>query len=240
MIRMINDDNVLGNEGKVVRMPIRVMGELFGDIKRELTTYLDGRVYDGEIGQAVNEIVYRQLARPRGNGEKHFYKPLYIGQYFVDPSNPNITRPVGNAAINHSQPEGTGQCTELPITEGVIGQAIRTGERVYVPDTSAPGLDHKSCDERSEKSPVSELVIITWSRPYTRENPNWTEDLDGMQVPIGATDIDLLGKDVMSVQLMAKLDRTYRKIEDKLFRDVTWFGQANFRPVEEMAIRDAR
>jgi len=235
MIRSAKDYS--SNSGKV---PSVVVEDMFKDIRDQLKIHAPGRVYGPELAQGVNEIMFRQFSKSRGNGRAYSLSPIFIGQYFVDPRDPTITRPMGGAAIDHDDDSGTGACTRLPITSGVIGSAIRSGRRVYVPDTSAPGLDHVSCDPRSESTPVSELVFVAWSLPYTSENPNWTKELDGLQVPVGAFDLDFSGKDVLDDSIMGKIVRIYNKYSAALFREKTWNGQADFRPPEEMARKSRR
>jgi len=222
---------------EIERIPSKLRDEMFKDITSELRIHMPGRVYGSELAQGLNEILFRQFIKPRGNGLKHHLNPIFVGQYFVDPRNPEITRPLGGASIDHGQYEGTGACTELPIIRGIIGRAIRTGETVYVPDTTAPDLDHISCDSRSVQTPVSELVIVSWSQPYTRENPNWTQGLDGKRVPVGVFDLDFQGRDVLDERFRKKLERICRLYGSSMFKEMCWNLQPDFRPPNEMAVK---
>ncbi|MBM3229003.1 hypothetical protein FJZ26_01100 [Candidatus Parvarchaeota archaeon] len=171
----------------------------FEQITERLDAYMSGRVYPSEIATTFNFIlfdefsnkVHTQHAGRLENGKKaraRMLKPVFVGQYFVDPKNPTQTR-----VFCH---QGSEACSPIPIARGVIGRAIRTGTDQYVPDVTAD-KEHVGCDPNMKGC---ELVLVSWSSDN--------------KVPLGVLDIDLNVKDAFSKQDIASL----RKIWDKYGR----------------------
>lgn len=183
------------------------MKALFESLEKRLSAYMEGRVYPPEIATTFNCILYDGFS-------KGSLRPVFIGEYFVDPANPGQTR-----VFCH---QGTEACSPLPIKTGVIGRAIRTGTDQYVPDVTKDS-DHIGCDPEMKGS---ELVLISWSQPYG------TGKFRGRSVPLGVLDLDFNVKDALSGEDAKAL----RKIWD-VYGKLIFPGEPEFEPKGGLFVR---
>jgi putative methionine-R-sulfoxide reductase with GAF domain len=204
-------------------MPNRLKEEMLDSIERRVSSYLDGRIYGEEVASTLNFILYDEFNKERINGNPLAWslKPVFVGEYRVDPAKPSQTR-----LFCH---QGTEACSPIPIIRGVIGRAIREGKDQYVADVTADP-EHVSCDPNMEGS---ELVIVKLSDPYSITNP-YGIGYVGKRVPKGVIDIDWNVKDALSNKhLRERLIKTLRPCLDRIFP-----GEANYAPSERMAVLD--
>lgn len=182
----------------VHRMASRAL--LFDSLSQRLDSYMQGRVYPSEIATTFNFILYEEFS-------KAGLKPVFVGEYFVDPASPDQTR-----VFCH---QGTEACSPIPIRRGVIGRAVTTGSDQYVPDVTKD-KSHVGCDPNMQGS---ELVLISWSEPYCKgaQKDN--------SVPLGVLDIDLNVKEAFSEQEIAQLRSIWGKYGKLIFP-----GKASFEP----------
>lgn len=162
----------------------------FRYLEKRLSAYMEGRAYPTEIATTFNFILYDGFS-------KAGLKPVFVGQYFVDPANPEQTR-----VFCH---QGTEACSPIPIRTGVIGRAVRSGRDQYVPDVTKDP-DHIGCDPDMKGS---ELVLVSWSEPYVNG------EFSGRRVPLGALDLDFNVKDALSgedVKAIRKIWDAYGKL----------------------------
>lgn len=167
-------------------------------IPYRLSSYMETRVYPMEIATTFNFILFDEFS-------KAGLKPVFVGEYFLDPKNLEQTR-----VFCH---QGTEACSPIPIRRGVIGRAVSMGKDQYVPDVTKD-KSHVGCDPSMRGS---ELVLISWSEPYR------SGEHQGCLVPLGVLDIDLNVKDAFSPTDTAFL----RKIWDE-YGKMIFPGTASF------------
>ena len=153
----------------------------FAHISKRLEAYMQTRVYPSEIATTFNYILYDEFSKKPHHGKR--LKPVFVGQYMVDPKNPLQTR-----VFCH---QGTEACSPIPIARGVIGRAVRARKDVYVPDVTKD-KGHVGCDPDMQGS---ELVLVC-----LHEKTN---------VPLGALDIDLNVKNAFSKKDIAALKKIW-------------------------------
>lgn len=176
-------------------------------VEKRLDGYMEGRKYSSEIATTFNFVL-------RDEFERAGLKPVFVGQYFVDPENPEQTR-----VYCH---QGTEACSPIPIKRGVIGRAVRSGRDQYVPDVTAD-TNHVSCDPDMEGS---ELVLVSLSDPYKEGQ------YKGYSIPLGVLDLDFNVKEALSEKEMQGL----RKIWDK-YGKLIFPGEPAFEPKGELFIK---
>ncbi|MEM2137810.1 MAG: hypothetical protein QW568_01865 [Candidatus Anstonellaceae archaeon] len=167
-------------------------------IATRLSAYMETRIYSMEIATTFNFLLFDEFS-------KAALKPIFVGEYFVDPASPEQTR-----VFCH---QGTEACSPISIRRGVIGRAVSTGQDQYVPDVTKDKA-HVGCDPNMEGS---ELVLISWSEPYPSGQHK------GCRVPLGVLDIDLNVKDAFSEKDIAELKKIWEKYGKKIFPGVAQF-----------------
>ncbi len=202
-------------------MPPKLKAGLLTAIEDRLSHYLAGRTHPPEVATTFNYVLYDEFGRERlnGSGQAHSLKPIFVGEYFVDPVNPTQTR-----VFSH---HGTEACSPIPISRGVIGRAVRTGRDQYVPDVTKDP-EHVGCDPNMEGS---ELVLIAWSDPFTVGNPFGAEYI-GRRVPLGALDLDFNLKHALNRQERRRLKTIWHKYSKRIFP-----GEAQFTPRGELSVK---
>lgn len=205
----------------VIRMPPELKSQILAGIENRLAGYLEGRTHPTEVATTFNYILYDEFAKPRPNGsnQEHSLKPVFVGEYFVDPVNPTQTR-----VFSH---QGTEACSPIPISRGVIGRAVRTGADQYVPDVTQDP-EHVGCDPNMEGS---ELVLLAWSQPFTEGNPHGAGYI-GRQVPLGVLDLDFNIKNALNRQERRRLKKVWEKYAKRIFP-----GEAQFTPQGELFVK---
>ena len=176
----------------------------FGSIKKHLDNYTASCIYIPEIATKFNSKLKQEF-------EKYDLKPVFVGEYFVDPQNPSQTR-----IFCH---QGTDACSPIPITRGIIGRAIRTGQDQYIPDITKDS-EHVQCDPNMEGS---ELVLITWSDPYK------IIEFAGHSIPLGVLDLDLNVKNALLYEDISTLREIWDVYGKKIFP-----GPPTFVPTAEL------
>jgi putative methionine-R-sulfoxide reductase with GAF domain len=151
-----------------------------------------------EIATTFNFILFDEFS-------KAGMKPVFVGEYFVDPAAPGQTR-----VFCH---QGSEACSPIPIRRGVIGRAVTTGKDQYAPDVTKD-KSHVGCDPNMQGS---ELVLISWSEPY----PSGKHE--GCRVPLGVLDIDLNIKEALSPPDIAALTKIWEKYGKLIFPGVPKF-----------------
>lgn len=179
----------------------------FESLEKRLDAYMRGRSYPSEIATTFNFVL-------RDEFEKMGLKPVFVGEYFVDPAEPEQTR-----VYCH---QGTEACSPIPIKRGVMGRAVRTGEDQYVPDVTKD-TNHVSCDPDMEGS---ELVLISWSDPYKEGQ------YKGCSIPLGVLDIDFNVKEALSEKEIEGLRGTWDKYGKAIFP-----GEPAFAPKGELYVK---
>ncbi len=169
-------------------------------VSQRIDAYMQGRIYPSEIATTLNFILYDEFSKAE-------LKPIFVGEYFVDPASPEQTR-----VFCH---QGTEACSPIPIRRGVIGSALTTGSDRYVPDVTKDKT-HVGCDPSMQGS---ELVLISWSEPCGKGAHK------GSSIPLGVLDIDLNVKDAFSVPEIAQLRIIWGKYGKMIFP-----GKAQFEP----------
>lgn len=177
------------------------------NMKHRLSAYMENRVYPTEIATTFNYILWDEFTKMGLN-------PVFVGQYQVDPAKPDQTR-----VYSH---HGSEACSPLPISGGVIGRAIRTGEDQYVPDVTKD-KEHIGCDPDMHGS---ERVLISWSEPF-RAGAN-----AGKQTALGVLDLDFHTKDTLTLELQKEL----REVWD-IYGKLIFPGEAAFKPAIIAAYR---
>ncbi len=172
----------------------------FEMLERRLKSYMEGRAYREEIATTFNYILYDEFS-------KAGMKPVFIGQYFVDPAKPDQTR-----VYSH---QGTEACSPIPTHRGVIGRAVRTGSDQYVPDVTNDS-NHVTCDPDMEGS---ELVLVSWSEPYSKG------EMTGRITALGVLDMDFNVKEGLSKSDIRRLRRIWDVYGKMIFP-----GEPNFSP----------
>ncbi|MFH1425744.1 MAG: hypothetical protein ABIG28_03410 [archaeon] len=181
--------------------------EMFEKVRERLVAYMKSREYEMEIATTFNFVLHSEF-------EKAGLKPVFVGQYFVDYKNPTQTR-----VFCH---QGTEACSPLPISGGVVGRAIRTGENQYVADVTQDE-SHVNCDPNMQGT---EFVIITWGEPYS------LGEFAGKRVPIGVLDLDFNVKSALSKEDCVELEKIWVEYGKKIFP-----GEAKFQPGENISVR---
>lgn len=209
---------------------------LFDRMDGRLEAYMKGRVYPPEIATTFNYILYDEFS-------KAGLKPVFVGQYVVDPDNPEQTRVVCH--------QGTEACSPIPIKRGVIGRAVRTGKDQHVPDVTNSALYvsydfihgnmagdlvdesnaagdslHVSCDAGMQGS---EVVLTAWSDPYA------DGEYKGCRVPLGVLDIDLNVKEALSEKGITRMRQTWDRWGKYIFS-----GGPGFTPKGELYVEGVR
>jgi putative methionine-R-sulfoxide reductase with GAF domain len=200
------------------RMPSTLRVDMFDSIEGRLRSYMRGRVQPPEIAATFNFILYDELGKDREtNGAAGTFnlRPEFVGQYRIDKSNPTQTR-----LFSH---QGTEACSPIPIKRGIIGRAITTGKNQYIPDVRKD-LSHIACAEVMEESGGTEIVLLSWSDPYT------SGDYKGERIPLGVLDIDLKVLDAFSREDVEKLHRIWRPYGKLIFP-----GEPEFEMTTELA-----
>jgi len=162
---------------------MKIPKELYGKIRERLSAYMVGRVYPSEIATTFNFVLYDEFLKAE-------LKPIFVGEYFIDPKNPDQTR-----VFSH---HGTEACSPLPISRGVIGRAIRTKENQHVPDVTKDD-GHVGCDPNMEGC---ELVLIAW---------------DDKKEPIGVLDLDFNIKNVLEESDVLELGKIWDEYYPLIF-----------------------
>ena len=190
-------------------MPSELKREMFNSIELRLNSYMQGRIYPYEIATTLNFILKSEFEKFRIDREENYYslKPVFVGEYFVDPKSPYQTR-----VYCH---QGTEACSPIPIKRGVIGRAIKTGNDQYVPDVTLDS-NHVGCDPNMEGS---ELVLLSWSDPYT--NGPYKNKV----IPLGALDLDFNIKNAVNPEDIHKLRNIWDLWGKKIFP-----GEPKFLP----------
>ncbi len=196
-----------------LEMPSKIKKEMFDSIESRLDAYMDGRVYPFEIATTLNFILHDEFDKYRIDIEENYYtlKPVFVGEYFVDPKNPYQTR-----VFCH---QGTEACSPIPIKRGVIGRGIRTGRDQYVPDVTKD-IEHVGCDPNMQGS---ELVLLTWSDPY-HSGP-----YQGYKIPLAALDLDFNIKNALKYEDVQRLRKIWDRWGKKIFP-----GEPLFLPKKEI------
>ncbi len=176
-------------------------------IESRLDAYMKGRVYPNEIATTFNFVLRDEL-------EKAGLKPVFVGQYFVDPAECEQTR-----VYCH---QGTEACSPIPIKRGVIGRAVRTGEDQYVSDVTKDS-NHVSCDPDMEGS---ELVLVSLSDPYKEGQ------CKEYSIPLGVLDLDFNVKEALSEKEIRGLRRIWDEYGKLIFP-----GEPGFAPKGELFIK---
>jgi len=83
-----------------------------------------------EIATTFNFILFDEFTKAN-------LMPVFVGEYFVGPAQPDQTR-----VFCH---QGTEACSPIPIRRGVIGRAVTAGKDQYVPDVTKD-KSHVGCD----------------------------------------------------------------------------------------------
>jgi len=185
------------------------MGRMLASIGNRLASYMESRIYPSEIATTFNFILYDEFSKSR-------LKPIFVGEYAVDPANPEQTR-----VFCH---QGTEACSPIPISRGVIGRALSTGKDQYVPDVSKD-KSHIGCDPRMQGS---ELVLIAWSDPFA------SGKFRGFSAPLGALDIDLNVKNALSPNDIRALAAIWAKYSKLIFP-----GEPPFSPDSGIFVKKA-
>jgi len=195
-------------------IPPQIRKQMFRNIKKDLEERLAQCVYPSEIAATFNSIFFNHFMDPaqkRTKDPQFSLNPVFFGQYFIDPTNPIYTRPFSY--------QGTIGCTELSLTEGVIAHAIRNGKRKFAPDVTKE-KDHVQCDETMTGS---ELVIPTWSDPYSY-GPN-----RGYIIPFAVLDIDVNIKNAFTEKEIDLIEKLWRPVGKRIFP-----GSPSFQPNESI------
>ena len=178
--------------------PVNSTAASFRSISARLSAYMQGRAYPSEIATTFNFILFDEFS-------KAGLKPIFVGEYFVDPAAPEQTR-----VFCH---QGTEACSPIPIRRGVIGRAVSTGSDQYVPDVTKD-KSHVGCDPDMQGS---ELVLIRWSEPYS------TGKFSGCRAPLAVLDIDLNTKEAFTQVEIASLRKIWDEYGKKIFPGVAQF-----------------
>ena len=166
-----------------------------------------GQIYRTEIATIFNSTLKDEF-------EKANLKPVFVGQYFIDPKDNEKVR-----VLCH---QGTDACSPIPTERGgVIWRAIRTGVDQYVKDVTKD-REHVGCDPNMQGS---ELVLLSWSDPYKNI------ELGGHSVPLGVLDIDLNIKDALSMEEIERLRKLWDVYGKKVFP-----GEPEFLPGKFISI----
>lgn len=210
----------MGRANAVRKMPASLKQEMLDAIAERIPPYLQGRVFPTEIATTFNYVLWDEFElERRADGGIFSLRPVFVGEYFVDPANPSQTR-----VFSH---HGSEACSPIPITRGVIGRAIRTGKDQYVPDVTKD-TNHVGCDPNMQGS---ELVLLAWSRPYSSTNP-YGQGYVGKRVPLGVLDLDFNIKKALNRRERSQLKKIWEAVSPNIFP-----GEAQYRPSSEMAIR---
>jgi len=187
--------------GKSRRMPGDIRNEMFEQIERGLESVMKGREFPPEIARTFNRELYSAFEQDREvpGGGNYNLKPVFVGQYFVDPTDPRLIRVLSGA--------GTDACSPIPIKRGIIGRAMRTGRDQYIPNV-LDDPDHVSCDDEMAGT---EVVLLSWSDPFQ------TGPYKGKRMPLGVLDIDLNVEDALSPDDIARLKRIWRPYRSQIF-----------------------
>ncbi|MCH8823260.1 MAG: hypothetical protein IH984_07090 [Planctomycetes bacterium] len=198
----------------VLTTPEAVGAQVLDGIEKRLGPYLEGRKFSTEIATTFNFVLFDEFKKLRecDSGTLNL-KPVFVGEYFVDPENPEQTR-----VYSH---QGSEACSPIPITSGVIGRAVRTGEDQYVPDVREDP-EHVGCDPKMEGT---ELVLIAWSEPYLSGSHK------GCTVPLGVLDIDLNVTDALAAPERLRLRSVWAKYCNSIFP-----GEPSFQPQGELFV----
>ena len=178
----------------MVEMPQRLKKEIFDSIEKRLVSDLEGCIYQEEIATKFNYVLYDEFKKIREGRSLH---PVFVGEYKIDPNNPQQTR-----VFSH---HGTEACSPLSIEKGVIGRAIRTKKDQYVPDVTKD-QEHIGCDPTMEGS---ELVLLSWSEPLIYGNSKIPS------IPLGVLDLDFNMKNALTEddkQRLRSIWDTYGKL----------------------------
>lgn len=202
-------------------MPPKLKDDLLRVIETRLSDYLGGRTHPPEVATTFNYILYDEFNKERtnGSGKGHSLKPVFVGEYFVDPVNPEQTR-----VFSH---QGTEACSPIPITRGVIGRAVTTGRNQYVPDVTQDP-EHVGCDPDMEGS---ELVLVAWSEPFAPGNPHGIGYV-GRRVPLGVLDLDFNVKYALNRQERGRLKKIWEEYAKRIFP-----GEAQFQPRGKLCVK---
>ncbi|MDO8508756.1 MAG: hypothetical protein Q7S27_03675 [Nanoarchaeota archaeon] len=192
-------------------MPRKFKEEMFDSIDSRLLSYMPERRYPTEIATTFNFILYDEFKKNREyNGMNYNLKPIFVGQYMVDPLKPEQTR-----VYSH---QGTEACSPISISRGVIGRAIRTGLDQYVPDVTKDS-NHIGCDPDMEGS---ELVLLSLSDPYLKGH------YQGSKIPLGVLDLDFNIKNALEKEDIDCLRKIWDMWGKKIFP-----GHPKFLPRKE-------
>lgn len=172
--------------------------EMFDSIESRLSSYMEGRVLSEEIAGTFNYILIDEF-------RKYNLKPIFVGQYKIDESNPLQTRVFSW--------QGTEACSPIPINRGVIGRAIRTGKDQYVPDVTKD-QNHVGCDPNMEGS---ELVLLSWSDPYISPYNK------KIMAPLGVLDLDFNIKNALEKEDMKKMREIWDVYGKQIFPGIPKF-----------------
>ncbi len=197
----------------LLQMPPKLKNEMFNSIESRLDSYMDSRTYPDEIATTLNFILKDEFERYRTDIDENYYnlKPVFVGEYFVDPKNPYQTR-----VFCH---QGTEACSPIPIKRGVIGRGIRTGKDQYVSDVTKD-KDHVGCDPNMEGS---ELVLLTWSDPYS------SGPYKDCKIPLAALDLDFNVKNALEQEDILRLRRIWDLWGKRIFP-----GEPSFLPKKDI------
>lgn len=102
----------------------------FEQLASRLSSYMETRTYPMEIATTFNFILFDEFTKAN-------LMPVFVGEYFVGPAQPDQTR-----VFCH---QGTEACSPIPIRRGVIGRAVTAGKDQYVPDVTKD-KSHVGCD----------------------------------------------------------------------------------------------
>src|SRR3989344_6984335 len=155
--------------------------EMFSDIERRFEVEMPTRKTPNEIANCLNNILFDEFEKTREieGGSVFSLKPKFVGEYMLNPANPEEIITFAHV--------GKG-CSPLPSRGGIIGRAIRTGRSQYVPNVHKDE-DHVSCNESMNGS---EAVYLAISKPYTF-GPDTRK-----KIPYAVLDIDLNVLDALS------------------------------------------
>ena len=180
----------------MVEMPQRLKKEMFDLIEKRLMSDLEGCIYPEEIATKFNYVLYDEFKAIREGRSLH---PVFVGQYKVDPNNPEQTR-----VFSH---HGTEACSPIPIDKGIIGRAVRTRKDQYVPDVTKDP-DHVGCDPNMEGS---ELVLLSLSKPL----PYGSSEIPSK--PLGVLDLDFNIKNALTEEDKQRLRSIWDTYGKRIF-----------------------
>ena len=189
--------------GKSTRMPLELRTEMWDSIDERLKVYMKGRKEPEEIATTLNFILFGEFGKSRTLGSGvHALLPEFVGQYRVDSKEPSQIR-----VYSH---HGSEACSPIPITTGILGRAIRTGEDQYIPDV-VEDPEHIACSEKMEESNGTEIVLLSWSDKISRG------PYKGERIPLGALDIDLNVTNAFSDKDQSRLKRVWNAYGSLIF-----------------------